>query len=197
MWEERFSTKEYVFGRAPAQFLRRHADRLTPGATALSVADGEGRNSVFLAEQGLVVSAWDGAPSAVAKARALAEERGVSVQYEVADIETWDWPEAAYDLVLGVFIQFVGPEARARLFERMKAAVKPGGLLMLHGYTPKQLDYGTGGPKVLENLYTPELLREAFSDMEIAVLESYETELDEGAGHVGMSTLIDLVAVRR
>lgn len=196
MWEERYNTEDYVFGREPAAFLRRHESWLKRGEFALSVADGEGRNSVFLAEKGLKVIAWDGAPTAVEKARALAHERGVAVAYEVADIEDWAWPEARFDLVLGVFIQFVGPEARARLFERMKRAVKPGGVLMLHGYTPKQLDYGTGGPKAVENLYTPELLREAFGDLEIRELEAYEAELDEGGGHVGRSALIDLVAVK-
>lgn len=196
MWEERFNTEDYVFGRAPAAFLRKHEDWLTPGASALSVADGEGRNSVFLAQKGLSVIAWDGAPSAIAKARKLAQEAGVEVAYEVADLEAWDWPEAAYDLVLGVFIQFVGPEARARLFARMVRALRPGGVLMLHGYTPKQLVYGTGGPKAVENLYTEALLREAFADLEIRVLESYEAELDEGHGHKGLSALIDLVAVK-
>ncbi len=196
MWEERFNTEDYVFGRAPAAFLRKHEAWLRPGASALSVADGEGRNSVFLAQKGLSVTAWDGAPSAIAKARKLALETGDEVAYEVAELEAWGWPEATYDLVLGVFIQFVGPEARARLFARMVRALRPGGVLMLHGYTPKQLVYGTGGPKAAENLYTEELLREAFADLEIRVLESYEAELDEGHGHNGLSALIDLVAVK-
>lgn len=199
MWEERYNTDDYVFGREPAEFLLRHEDWLPRNGLnlALSVADGEGRNSVFLAQKGLRVTAWDGAPSAIAKARALAHERGVAVAYEVADIEDWHWPEAKFDLVLGVFIQFVGPEARARLFERMKRAVRPGGVLMLHGYTPKQLDYGTGGPRAVENLYTPELMREAFGDMDIQELEAYEADLDEGGAHVGRSALLDLVAIRR
>ena len=196
MWEERYDTDDYLFGRAPARFLKTHEACLTPGAKALSVADGEGRNSVFLAQKGLEVTGFDYAPSAVEKARALAAEAGVNVRYEVGDIETWGWPEAAYDLVVGIFIQFAGPDLRPRLFERMKRALKPGGVLLLHGYTPKQLDHGTGGPKVLENLYTPELLQEAFGDMEIRELESYEAELSEGTGHVGRSALIDLVTVK-
>ncbi|EPX79538.1 SAM-dependent methyltransferase [Salipiger mucosus] len=196
MWDERFSTPEYVFGKAPAQVLRRHEDRLTPAARALCVADGEGRNAVFLAEKGLEVTAWDVSPAAVEKARGLAEERGVSVDFSVADIETWDWPEEAYDLVAGIFIQFVDPEARERLFARMVRSLRTGGTLLLHGYTPKQLDYGTGGPKALENLYTEEMLRVAFSDMRIEVLESYEAVLDEGKGHSGRSALIDMVAVK-
>lgn len=197
MWDARFDTEDYVFGTAPAAFLLRHRAWLKAGDRALSVADGEGRNSVFLAECGLDVTAWDGAPKAVEKARKLARARGVTVHLSVEDIEAWDWPDAAFDLVAGIFIQFVGPEARARLFDRMARALKPGGVLLLHGYTPKQLEYGTGGPGRLENLYTPDLLRGAFADMDIRELDAYEAELAEGHGHRGRSALIDLVAVRR
>ena len=100
----------------------------------------------------------------------------------------------AYDLVVGVFIQFVGPEGRAAQFSGMKQAVKPGGHILLHGYTPKQLEFGTGGPPFVEHLYTEEMLREAFSNFEIVELRAYECKIDEGEGHYGMSALIDLVA---
>lgn len=113
------------------------------------------------------------------------------------DVFEWDWPEGAYDLVVGIFIQFLPPEGRDQLFKKMAAALKPGGVLMLHGYTPKQLHYGTGGPKQRENLYTAELLRRLFADMRIQVLEDYELDINEGSGHVGRSALIDLVAVKR
>jgi hypothetical protein len=97
-------------------------------------------------------------------------------------------------LVVAIFIQFAGPDDRARLFALMKDALKPGGILMLHGYRPKQIEYGTGGPPHAENMYTEELLREAFSDMDILHLESYDREIQEGEGHAGLSALIDLVA---
>ena len=194
MWEDRYNRPDYLFGTAPAQFLTRRADWVTPGATLLSVAEGEGRNAVWLAQQGVEVTGIEYAPSAIAKAKKLAAEAGVAPTFLQADLFDWDWPEEAFDIVLGVFIQFVGPEDRADLFARMRAAVKPGGLILLHGYTPKQLDYGTGGPKALENLYTEALLREAFDGWEILVCESYEAHLDEGAGHSGQSALIDLIA---
>lgn len=194
MWNERYAKDGYLFGTEPAQYLKDYKSYLQQGLTALAVADGEGRNSVFMAQQGVNVTAMDSADVAVEKARALAMTAGVEVEFNVADISKWDWGAKAYDLVVGMFIQFVGPEGRAAQFEGMKQAVKPGGHILLHGYTPKQLEFGTGGPRLVENLYTEEMLSEAFDDFEIVELRAYEREIDEGAGHVGMSALIDLVA---
>lgn len=193
MWEERFQTSEYVFGTAPAAFMKRHETRFAPGARALSVADGEGRNAVFLAERGLDVTALEYAPSAIAKARRLAESRGVQVDFREVDVLDYDWPER-YDIILGVFIQFAGPELRGALFDGMKSAVAPGGLIALHGYTPEQLEYGTGGPPHAENMYTEELLSSAFVGWDILVNASYEAEIHEGKGHSGHSALIDFIA---
>lgn len=195
MWEERYSgTNDYLFGTAPAQFLRDHLDHLVAGQTALAVADGEGRNSVFMAERGLEVTALEFAPTAIARAEMLADERAVDVTFQQCDILRDPWPEAQFDIVAGIFIQFVGPEERALQLERMKEATKPGGIVMLHGYTPKQLEHGTGGPPFVENLYTPERLRAAFAGWDILTLNDYEREVQEGRGHSGMSALIDLIA---
>lgn len=196
MWNERFSGEDYLFGTEPADFVRRVAPGL-PEGKLLSVADGEGRNSVWLAGQGHQVTAMDGSEVGVAKARRLAEARGVSVDFHVADIAAWDWTAQPFDVVLGVFIQFAGPQLRSQIFDGMKAALRTGGLLLLHGYTPEQLAHGTGGPRAVENLYTEDLLRAAFADMEILTLTSYEAEISEGKGHSGRSALIDLVARKR
>lgn len=193
MWEERFATDDYLFGTEPAAFLRDHADYLTPGATALSVADGEGRNAVFLAERGLQVTALEYAPSAIAKARKLAALRGVAAEFRQVDVLDHDWPQR-FDLVLGIFIQFAGPAERTRLFDGMKRSTRPGGLILLHGYTPRQLDYGTGGPRAVENLYTEAMLRDAFDGWDILECRSHERVLSEGKGHAGQSALIDFVA---
>lgn len=194
MWNDRYAQPGYLFGTEPAQFMLDHKTYLKSGLTALSVADGEGRNSVYMAGQGVKVTAMDSADVAVEKARALAQAAGVNVDFNIADIGKWDWGAQTYDLVVGVFIQFVGPEGRAAQFAGMKQAVKPGGHVLLHGYTPEQLEFGTGGPPFVENLYTEDMLREAFCDFEIVELRAYEREVDEGAGHSGMSALIDLVA---
>ncbi|MDO6521033.1 class I SAM-dependent methyltransferase [Shimia thalassica] len=195
MWEERFAASDdYVFGTAPAQFLIDHQSYLTSGESALSVADGEGRNSVFMAEQGMEVTALEFAPSAIVRARDLAKARNVNVTFLEADILKDSWPARDYDVVAGVFIQFVGPEARALQFQKMKQATTPGGLVMLHGYTPKQLEFGTGGPSAVENLYTENMLQDAFTGWDILECRAYERTLDEGKGHSGKSALIDLVA---
>jgi SAM-dependent methyltransferase len=196
IWDQRFAGEAYVFGEAPNAFLARQAPRLQPGWRALAVADGEGRNGAWLAGQGLQVVSLDGSPAAQEKARRLAAARGVELELVLADLSDWSWPEAVYDVVAAIFIQFASPALRGRLFEGMKRTLKPGGLLLLEGYRPEQIAYGTGGPRVPEQLYTETLLRQAFADMRILELASYDAEVDEGPGHSGMSALIDLVAVK-
>lgn len=196
-WNRRFDQADYLFGVEPNAWLREQAHRWTPGQRILSVADGEGRNSVWLARQGLVVDAFDIAEVGVAKARRLAADQGLTVNCTVADCDTFAWPDAAYDGVAAIFIQFADPALRARLFAHMRACLKPGGLLVLQGYTPQQLVYRTGGPPVASHLYTEPMLREAFAEMDLLTLREYEAEVSEGTGHRGRSALIGLVARRR
>ncbi|MGB3313082.1 MAG: class I SAM-dependent methyltransferase [Albidovulum sp.] len=193
MWEERYAGEDYLFGTAPADFLPRVAGWLVPEQTALCIADGEGRNSVWLAGQGLSVAAFDPSGNAVAKARRLAGEKGVEVAFHVTDLDGWDW-SVAHDVVAGIFIQFVGPVERAELFRRIDRALKPGGLLLIHGYAPRQVGYGTGGPPDPENMYTLDLLRGAFAGYEVLRAEDFDADVDEGKGHSGRSALIDFVA---
>lgn len=199
-WNERYRNAgdDYLFGTEPNRFLAHRADLLRNGRTAVSVADGEGRNSIWLAEQGLEVTAVEISPVAIEKARRLAAGRKLPLRFLRADMLAPDWPPAdmreAFDWVVGVFIQFVGAADRARQFAAMKQLARPGGRLLLQGYTPKQLDYRTGGPGDLENLYTREILLDAFGDWEVEELVDYEDEVAEGAGHKGRSALIGLVA---
>jgi len=196
MWSTRYrdAGDAYLFGVEPNAWLVRHSDVLAAYRTVLSVADGEGRNSVWLAQQGMDVTASEISPVALEKARKLAAGRGVKVNFERADLLAYDWPEAAYDAVVAVFIQFVGPQERASVFSGIRRAVKPGGTVMLQGYTPKQLEYKTGGPSSEENLYTAALLRESFAGWEILRLDEYDDDLSEGMGHNGRSALIGMVA---
>ena len=193
-WNKRFSAPEYIFGTAPNEFLASQEARLRPGQRALCVADGEGRNSVWLAERGLEVTAFDLSPTGVEKARHLAAARGVSVAYEVSDVYGWRWPQDAFDVVAAIFVQFADPAMRAFMFERIVRSLRRGGLLILQGYTPRQLEYRTGGPPHAENMYTPELLRSAFASLEILELNEYEKVMAEGTQHCGRSAVIDLVA---
>ncbi len=192
-WETRFSAPGYLFGKAPNAFLKSKAHLLKAGQTALSIADGEGRNGVFMAEHGLDVLAIDFSPTALAKSRALAEERGVKLRIEQADLLTWAWPNEAFDVVAAIFFQFLNPAQREKTFAGIKRALKPGGLLLMEGYRPKQLEYKTGGPSEVENLYTRTLLEESFKEFASVEIEEYDAVIHEGAGHGGMSALIDFV----
>jgi SAM-dependent methyltransferase len=221
-WNQRYAAADgYLFGTEPNDWLKRHASAWRPGQRVLCVADGEGRNSVWLAQQGLVVEAFDIAEVGLAKARQLAQARDVTVDFVQADVDGYPWPDRPrdapderagagagsltgpghgpgadrrFDGVAAIFVQFAHPALRTRMFERIVQALKPGGHLVLQGYTPKQLEYRTGGPGQLDHLYTEAMLRTAFAALDIEVLTAYEAEVDEGAGHRGRSALIGLVA---
>ena len=156
----------------------------------------KGATLSFMAQQGVQVTAADYAPSALAKAQALAKARGVTVDFQQADLLA-EWPEAwrgAFHLVVGIFIQFTGPADRAAMFAQMADCLRPGGVLFLHGYRPEQLAYGTGGPRAVENLYTEDMLRAGFPGWQVDLCRAYDREIQEGTGHCGMSALIDFIA---
>jgi 2-polyprenyl-3-methyl-5-hydroxy-6-metoxy-1,4-benzoquinol methylase len=191
-WEARYSAPGYAFGKEPNYFLAKCKSLLPASGRVLAVADGEGRNSVWLAEQGLDVHATDYSPTALDKARALARERGVNVNFEIADVHNWAYPQAAYDVVCEIFTQFSTPAERALKWAGMRKALKPGGLLIVLGYSPKQLAYGTGGPKQIDKLYTRPMLEEAFAGFQDMAFTEEELELQEGTSHGGMSAVIGL-----
>ncbi len=195
-WDERYSTDDYLFGTEPNRFLASQRERLTRGAgrRVLALADGEGRNGVWLAGQGLDVTSVEASAIAVAKARRLAESRGVTVHTEIADVTRWDLGDERWDAIVAIFIQFLGSEERRRLHTRVVRALAPGGLLVLQGYTPKQLEHKTGGPPCADNLYTAADLRAELAGLTVVHLEEHEAPLDEGRAHAGMSALVDLVA---
>jgi SAM-dependent methyltransferase len=192
-WETRFRTPGYVFGEEPNAFLKSKAHLLRRGQSALSVADGEGRNGVWLAAQGLDVLAVDFSESALAKARALANRRGVGLRTELVDIFTWDWPQAAFDLVVAIFTQVAFPPQQAEFFLNLKRALKPGGLLLMQAYRTEQLNYRTGGPPEAERLYTRALIEQSFGDFADLEIREHDSLINEGTAHVGMSALIDVV----
>jgi 2-polyprenyl-3-methyl-5-hydroxy-6-metoxy-1,4-benzoquinol methylase len=193
-WDERFAAPGYIFGREPNRFLVSQAALFPRGAAVLDVATGEGRNAVWLAQRGCRVTGIDISPKAIEKARRLAAETGVEVRFEVEDVRQRDWEPDAFDAVATIFIQFAAPAERRSVFEGMRRTVRPGGVIVLQGYTPKQLEYKTGGPPQADHMYTEPLLREAFAGWEILHLVEHEDVLEEGTKHVGRSALIDLVA---
>ena len=195
-WNARYAIPDYLFGEAPNEFLVRAASQIKPRGTVLCVADGEGRNSVWLAEQGFAVTAFDFAENAIDKACGLAKRRRVSVDHRLSDLEHWDYEAARYDALVAIFIQFLAPETRNALFDRMQSAVLPGGVFVLEGYRPEQVDYATGGPPRRDHMYTREWIEARFAGWEILSLDLYDVEIREGRAHSGMSALIDVVARR-
>lgn len=196
MWEDRYkNSADYLFGKDPAHILRENPWARAGATNALCVGDGEGRNAVFLAECGFEVSSFDLSPTAAQRARALAVAEDVSIDAYVSEWNDWDFSRQ-FDLVVAVFVQFTGPDERPKQFADLQQATKPGGRLILHGFRPEQVELGTGGPPTAENMYTEEMLADAFKGWNILRLASYEREQTSGTAHVGNAALIDLIAER-
>jgi SAM-dependent methyltransferase len=193
-WNTRYkNTETYLFGEEPARGLVGMEGFLPERAEILCVADGEGRNSVWLARQGYRVTGFDPAPVAVSRAQDLATRHGVALETHVDGIETWDWARR-FDVVAGIFIQFSPPDERQKVFAKMAGAIRPGGLILLHGFAPRQVNYGTGGPGDPAHLYTIEMLQEAFAGWEVLHARDYDGEQSSGSGHSGMAALVDFIA---
>lgn len=195
-WDGKYGADGFFYGTRPNAWLAAQAGRLRRGMQALSIADGEGRNGVWLAGQGLTVTAVDASALALAKARTLAEARGVEIELVHADLRHWDWPVARLDVGVSIFAHFP-PGLRQSVHARLLAALRPGGIVILEAYSPYQRVYQTGGPKDLDLLYTAYRLRQDFAGAELLHLEEIVTELDEGAGHRGTSAVVRMIARRR
>jgi len=193
-WDARYRSEEYIFGTRPNVFLASQEKYLAAGARVLAVADGEGRNGVWMAQRGCKVCSVDISPVAVEKARKLALDRGVDIEFAIADLMEWVWPPGAFDVVVCIFIQFASPRMRKKMFDGFWRTLRPGGVVIMEGYGVQQLQYTSGGPREVENLYTLQMLREAFAEWELLLLREYDAVLDEGPKHRGMAALVDLVA---
>lgn len=195
-WDQRYQEENgYVYGEEPNAYLAEKRTWLTPGAQALAIADGEGRNGVWLAEQGLEVLAVDQSAIGLAKASELAERRGVPLRTCRADLADWDWPAEAFDLVIAVFAHF-GPVLRPVIHRRVVRALKPGGLVILQGFNERQHDYNSGGPHDAALLFSAEDLEKDFAGLEILELNEYVGELREGENHRGPAALVGMLARR-
>lgn len=191
-WDQRYADEAYAYGTEPNAFLRSQRDRLSQTGCCLAVGDGEGRNGVWLAEQGLHVLSVDASAVGLQKAHALAQARGITLNTEQADLTTWAWPQNVYDAVVAIFVHFP-PADRARMHQAMYDALKPGGVLILEAFVPEQLQYRSGGPPVREMLYTAAMLRTDFPNGRIVLLEETKTELQEGLYHQGGAAVLRLV----
>lgn len=195
-WDERYRGEGFSFGTEPNAFLKSQLHRLKPGLRALVPGDGEGRNGVWLAGQGLSVDTVDVSPAGVAKARALAAARGVTINAQVADLLDWEWPQARYDLVAAIYIHFFDWD-RPRMHRAMLGALNPGGILILEAFRTEQLEFQkahrSGGPRTAEMLCSKAKLEADFAEAPILLLEEADVDLDEGHRHKGAAAVIRAV----
>jgi SAM-dependent methyltransferase len=194
-WEQRYGVEHYLFGTEPNDFLRDSVAQLPRGA-ALCLAEGEGRNAVFLAEQGYAVHSVDLTAAGVAKTRKLAHDRGVTVHAETGDLATYDLGTARWDLIVSIFAH-IDPEARRHLHRRVTAALKPGGVFLLEAYRPEQVGRGTGGPPTTATTMTLDALTDELAGLELVHAAELDRPVIEGPGHTGVGAVVQVIARRR
>jgi len=183
-WDHRYSAREYLYGTEPNDFLAARYSALPAGGEILCLADGEGRNGVFLATKGMRVTGVDSSAVGIAKAQRLAAQRGVPFEAVVADLSTWDLGEARWDGVVSIWAHLPAP-IRATLHPRVARALRPGGVLLLEHYHPRQVGYGTGGPPDATMMLTLDELSAAFAGWTRVHAFEGERVVIEGSGHGG------------
>jgi SAM-dependent methyltransferase len=192
MWDQRYSEEEFAFGDAPNDFLAENW-RSIPQGSVLCVAEGEGRNGVFLAQQGYRVTGVDGSEAGLKKAQRLAESRGVSIHTITADLETFEILPETFEGVVSIFAHL--PRAvRQKLHRSIVAGLKPGGVFLLEAYTPEQADKGTGGPSRPELLMELDTLREELEGLEVVIGRELVREVVEGRYHTGSAHVVQFLA---
>lgn len=194
-WDARYRGGNFQFGDRPNDYLRSQSWRLAPGMRALAAGDGEGRNGVWLAEQGLDVTSLDWSGTGMAKAQALARRRGVALRTVVSDLTRWAWPEATCDVIAWIFVH-LPPEDRAIVAPAVVQALAPGGFLILECFTPAQEGRRSGGPKDSTLLWSRALVEEAFGSLDVLELVEGTVRLDEGPRHQGPAEVVRAVLRR-
>ncbi|MEM6535556.1 MAG: class I SAM-dependent methyltransferase [Pseudomonadota bacterium] len=192
-WDSRYEGEAFTYGEAPNAYLAAQAARLTAGGRAIVPGDGEGRNGVWLAQQGLQVKTLDLSPRGVDKARALAAKMGVSMDAEIGDVLAHDWASEQLDVVALIFLHMPPPD-RKKLHAAVQSGLKPGGLIVIEAFTPDQIAYQkshqSGGPGEPAMLFTEEMLIADFDQCDVLDLSSGETQLAEGLKHKGLASTV-------
>lgn len=191
-WNSRFQAENYVYGKEPNLFISEVQKKLKLSGDVLTIAEGEGRNAVFLAEHGMNVTAWDYAESGLAKTKKLAEERNVDVQTKLVDLNEAVWEKNKWDELVCIFGHFP-KELRQKTLQGVKEAVKPGGYFITEVYSRYQIPYNSGGPRELDFLYTPEEFLQIFADWRIVHFFMGEVVRHEGELHNGLAHVIQFV----
>lgn len=194
-WNERYGGSAYFYGTAPNDFLASVAAQI-PAGPVLCLAEGEGRNATFLAGRGHAVTAVDLSDAGLAKARALAQSRGLTVATVVADLARFEIVPAAWAGIVAIFMH-LPPTLRRAVMTRVAAGLRPGGVFVMEAYTPAQIHRGTGGPRDVTLLPTLAELRAELGDLEWIVARELVRDVREGGGHTGASDVVQVLARRR
>lgn len=193
-WDERYGADDYAYGTEPNGFLASVAERI-PKGKVLCLAEGEGRNAVYLASLGYEVTAVDSSAVGMAKANKLAKERGVQIKTIVADLAQFDIERESWDGIVSIFCH-VPPAIREPLHRKVVAGLKHGGVLVLEAYRPKQIEYGTGGPPVPELTMTLDSLNRELEGLEFQHAQELDRDVTEGLYHTGTGAVVQVVAVK-
>ena len=193
-WDQRYATPEYQYGTRVNDFLRSTAERL-PVGSCLCLAEGEGRNAVYLAGLGHQVTAVDSSQVGLKKAKALAGQRGVQIETCVADLADFEIVPESWDAIISIYCH-VDVSIRHALHRKVSAGLRRGGVLVLEAYRPEQLAYGTGGPPALEKLMSLAQLREELAGLEFQHALELEREVIEGQLHTGIGAVVQIIAVK-
>jgi len=192
-WDKRYSEAGFAYGIKPNLYLVSKAKLLQSGMKVLAIGDGEGRNGIWLAEQGMEVTIIDQSEIGLNKARYLAAEKSVVIQTICEDLVSWEWPVNTYDAVISVFVHF-GPTERPAVHKSIVNALKVGGWLVMQSFHKDQINHNSGGPNNVDMLYNTQMLARDFSGLRIDELEKTEVDLDEGVYHRGTAAVINLLA---
>ncbi|WP_417376653.1 SAM-dependent methyltransferase [Gimesia maris] len=195
MWDEKYSAAHYVYGEEPNTLLQEHVDCL-PKGKVLCLAEGEGRNAVFLARQGYQVTAVDASEVGLQKARRLAEKHQTSIEIVHADLATFEPGENQWDGIVSIFCH-VPQKIRKRIHSKIAASLKSGGVFLLEAYTPRQLKHGTGGPPDVESMMSKALLLEEVSGLAFSHLEELDREIIEGSNHTGIGAVVQAIGKKQ
>lgn len=191
MWNERYAHKEYVYGRQPNEFLKNFIDNYSPG-TILLPAEGEGRNAVYAARKGWKVTAIDYSIEGQKKALEWAEQNEVKINYEVADLNEW-YTNQQFDTIALIYAHFT-PHKREMIHHKLINNLKPGGTIILEAFSKKQIEFDSGGPKDPNMLYSIDILKSDFRDLQVEFLQERLIELNEGRFHLGEASIIRMIA---
>lgn len=195
MWNERYSSSEYAYGTTPNDFLVEHKDSL-PKGRILSLAEGEGRNAVFLAKQGYEVTAVDSSIVGLEKAQKLATRNGVSIEYVHADLGEFQYGEGCWDGIVSVFCPLPS-ELRRVIYRKVEIGLRVGGVFLTESYTPNQPKYGTGGGDCIDTMQSKESLVQELPNIQFSHLIEVERDVIEGIYHTGLASVVQAVGHKK